>query len=299
MVFEVGLPRAYAGRRLAAIGMVLMKATALKCFELTIDEQKDKNMLVRFADRVPSVAGGGDHRVKQRLDFARKAFMRNLNILWRNPSLNDACCSWLQEQTSEEVQLKLQGQMLENSSTLGTIDDTFASEVVVELTKLSKAALEQAASEDPEVLKQIVQYMFVSSRSLVIPVEYRDKRAIGPVLKNRSQQVVRRAGLLTDSDCILSGNKKFTWKNVSVYMVTWNKNLVTGILHQPSGGNAKVGEDDGITTKYKMVKPWSDFGCVVKLRHLMQPLHAFFDDNQGPHKIKQWVGNDLDLQAKL
>ena len=31
----------------------------------------------------------------------------------------------------------------------------------------------------------------------------------------------------------------------------------------------------------------------------MQPLHAFFDDNQGPHKIKQWVGNDLDFQAKL
>ena len=134
-----------------------MQAPALKCFNLNFEEQQDKHMLVRFAARVPAVSGGGDHRVAQRMEFSRKAFQKNVSILWRNPSLNDACCNWLQEQTSEEVQMKLQGHMLQALSTMGTLDDTFASDMILDYTMISRNALEQAVSQDTDLLRQIMQ----------------------------------------------------------------------------------------------------------------------------------------------
>ena len=82
--------------------MVVVKRKGVRCFELSREEQCDATRLVTFAEKVPGAMKDKDKRINDRNEFYRQACQRNINLLWRNPALNDLCFSWMQGQVADD-----------------------------------------------------------------------------------------------------------------------------------------------------------------------------------------------------
>ena len=84
-----------------------------------------------------------------------------------------------------------------------------------------------------------------------------------------------------------------------MYSVEVENSSVVAVIHNPTNTKAVMPEDTGITTAFKLIKNWSDVGACFQLRKLTQPIHDFFDEDQGPHTVRSWSGHDADFLQKV
>ena len=83
---------------------------------------------------------------------------------------------------------------------------------------------------------------------------------LNPVLCDRID-IVGRAYGLTDEEVFDEGSRKFNWKKIGVYSVEVENSSVVAVIHNPTNTKAVMPEDTGITTAFKLIKQWSEFGA--------------------------------------
>ena len=121
-----------------------------RCFDLTKDEMENPTKLVRLCADVPAASTSGSKEYKEEQKINRTAFLNNLNMLYRNPSLNLRCEKWLQEKVSyEALKDKCDGHVCVARSFRSLGGEVFLKVISKCCPQVTRQTWEKAANQDP------------------------------------------------------------------------------------------------------------------------------------------------------
>jgi hypothetical protein len=264
------------------------------CFDLTDDDRATPAKMIKYAESCPAVKKYNDDVKDDELSMQRKAYMKVVNLLWRNPSLCLANASWLEgriDRNAAEVDNTI---YLEKVSTLKNLDESVLQTWIEKSTKITVAGLALAMKKDPESMLQILYYKLVASGSLVLPSACRSRDVLKQALDQRSHNVGGfRLMQVTDLN-LLTASGFIDWGTHGPYTATVVNDQITEIEHRVSSDTAEVELPIVISTSFKMQQGWSDHeACYVFKgvnRLISYNIAEFFSNGQGPHKCANISG---------
>ena len=221
-----------------------------------------------------------------------------VNILQAHPWIRSDCRGFLCEALREKKRdAEDSDAFFKELSSLGKVDEGWMVSWVCNKTGFLPAELGKARLQDKDCLQNIVDFLLAATKTLKLPQSCRRKVILCVVLDKRVEVAGNRHTLVQDHS-ILKNDK------INLLIFVYKINFVEGkgktVCHRPTMDVAQIPEGVAITRDFELVSAHSDFNAHVSNGpHHIYHLFKFFNDKEGPHKIKIINGNSKDFNEHV
>lgn len=170
-------------------------------------------------------------------------------------------------------------------STLGRLDEEFASSYLLNHTKLNMQDLARLKNSDPLAIRHILGFILQVPMSAKLPQPLLNKLVCKGTFDRRVADMGNRGRNWTSA--FLNSDGSFNWQNGS-FSLKFGEVRATHITHNPTNTTKALPDYAHITKAYELVDNYDDYAASAVLMGSRHELHNFFDENEGPHTQPAW-----------